>query len=355
MESDLQYPDYLDVREMTREELLSYFYNYIDTKQYINKHYTSISERLRRNEGLRANKLANLDNKYESFYYDNLLIHEAEAKEKLNRKKPKKNIKNILKSIPTYMKILIILGLLLLLGPGGIGSAIGTLIVLPIAFVIIFFVLLLVAPWAVGFVSLFLGGIISFLYKIVNAIAKLFGSSIKQLHYDYVIKKARQKDILSAKKKGITKENAREIFEYNNIKNEINNEYNELERKIKIWRLDETNEIKNKHQVLNKKLLLPEKKLEYVIYMYNQLSIGANDNWKEAINDLKLEIRHEDLKNELKSLSHQISQSNDNLHEMSRKLDRQFADLDRMVSFETGRIDSRLDGIYDNIDLMYYY
>lgn len=347
MQSDLERLNELDIREMKKEELMSFLYQYINTGEYIERYSSSVSERLKRNRQLHMNELAELNRKYDEFYFNHLSIYESKAKERLSGKNKAKNKSTTLKALSISLKILIVL-FLLYFAVEITASFIGVLVI-GIILIILFFVFPIIAIIPMAFV-----GVLGVLYKIIASIFGVISPTIMGSYNKYVLNKARKKDILTAGKKGITKENIKEIFKFKQIKEDIDYKYNELERKIKLWNFDERNEIQTKHQYLDEKLPLDNRKLEYAIYMYNQLQIGANDNWKEAINDLKLEIRHGELKNELKKISSQIEKSNKSLYEMNRNIDRQFAGLDRMISFETDRMDSRFDGIYSHLDSFYY-
>ena len=167
-----------------------------------------------------------------------------------------------------------------------------------------------------------------------------------------LIKIAQKQDLSVAKKKGITPDNIKKVFKFDEIKEEIENEFNNLEKQIRSWKYNESIGLKNELSILKRMILNEEMKLDYIIYMYEQLYIGAVDNWKEAINDLKNQLKHEELKNELRIVNENIKTSNRMLVEMNEKMNRQFSQLDSMISTQFDRIDDRLDGLYEN---GYYY
>ena len=202
-------------------------------------------------------------------------------------------------------------------------------------------------------------GLLSLLYRILITVAKTVMTFTSRVYDKYILIHARKKDSLSAKSKGISKENVKEVFRYEQIKDEINYKYDELEKKIHSWNYDERNNNTIQYQQLNVNIpvnALPanDQKLDYVIYMYNQLLIGANDNWKESINDLKLQIRHDQTIHNQKQLISTISESNKNLAKMNEDINDKIFGLGRMISAENNRLNSRMDGIYDQLDYYYY-
>lgn len=350
MERTIENIEQVDVRKMNREELLTFLYKYINTGKYLERYYSSTSKKIEENEQARVNDLIELDKKYDSFYFQNLSLHEAKAKEKLSDRTSFRNKLFTLESIPLYMKILIILLPFMIFGLNNSMEALGFMLGIIIFTVILCFVF----PIFV-FIPLLLVGLFNFLYKIFSAVAKTFISFSNRVYVKYVLKQARKKDILSAKNKGITKENIKEVFKYKEIKDEINYKYDELENKIKSWNFDEKKEIEIQHRQLKCKLPIDNQKLEYIIYMYNQLEVGANDNWKESINDLKLQLRHDELKNELRQISNNIIQSNNQLVKMNQDINRRISNLDQMVTNEQNRLNARMDGFFDYLECYGYY
>lgn len=102
--------------------------------------------------------------------------------------------------------------------------------------------------------------------------------------------------------------------------------------------------------ILNDKI-----ELDYVIYMYNEIYIGAADNWKEAINDLKNQLKHEELKSGLRIVNQNIIASNLAIKEMNNSMNRQFSKLDNMISNQFDRIDKRIDGLFEIYEWDHYY
>lgn len=351
MEKTIENVGQVDVRQMDREELLTFFYNYINTGKYIEKHYSSISKKIEANEQARSKDLIELDKKYDSFYFENLSFHEAKAKDKLSDRKSFRNkLLSLDISIPIFIKILFILLPFIIFGLNNSMEFVGIILGLIIFVVVLSFIF----PIFV-FVPIIFAGLFAFLYKIFGSVAKTFISFANRLYAKHVLKQARKKDILSAKNKGITKENIKEVFKYKEIKDEINYKYDELENKIKSWNFDEKNENEIQHQQLNSNLPINNQKLEYIIYMYNQLEIGANDNWKESINDLKLQLRHDELKNELRQISNNIIQSNKQLVKMNQDINRRISSLDQMVTKEHNRLNARMDGFFNHLEYYGYY
>ncbi len=334
-----------DVRTMNREELLNFFYNYINTGKYIEKHYSSVSKRLEENRKRCVNELKELDRKYNDFYINNLSYNETKAKKKLLDKRFSRKNSFTLESIPMYVKILFVLLPILLFGISNSITVVSMIVVLAILAIILSFIFPIFL-----FIPVILAGIFAVLYKVFSSVFKVLIEFVGKVYTKYTMKQAHRKDILAAKRKGITKDNIKEVFKYEQIRSEINYKYNELEKKIKSWNFEEKDNYEILQEQLSDKLPSENRKLEYVIYMYNQLVIGANDNWKESINDLKLQLRHDELKNELRQISNNIIQSNNQLAKMNHDINRRVSELDKMISHESRRLDARMDGFFNHLE-----
>lgn len=363
MESTTEGTEQINVIKMDREELLTFFYNYIKTGTYIERHNTSISQKLETNRQERAYNLTRLNRNYDSFYSENLLFYETKVKEKLSDKNSFRNKPLTLKNIPIYIKTLFFLFIFLLLGLNSssiVNSVSAELVAMIIGGIILALIFSFIFP-ALFLIWLPLLGLFSLLYRILIAVVKNVMTFTIRVYNKYTLVNARKKDILSAEKKGITKANIMEVFKYEQIKDEINYKYDELEKKIKTWNFDEKNNTKTQHQQLSIKIptnALPsnmdDQKLDYVIYMYNQLLIGANDNWKESINDLKLQIRHDQTIHNQKQLINSISESNNNLVKMNQDICNKISGLSSMITAENNKLNSRMDGVYDRLESYYY-
>lgn len=367
MESDLEMFNHSHVREMNREELLSFLYEYIYTWEYMKKYRQTINERLKKNGSLRSNELAKLDRAYENFCDENLHFHVRQARAKLLREKvssnKKSNKKRTLKSLPLYIKILLGL-ILLLIGGEFIAMFIGIIISVTIMMIVFFFIPILnLITMAVLGVLAALANVLyevgsKVLYSIFGAvrtiIVRIYNIRVRTYNKS-LLKKAHQKDYEVSLETGITPENVREVFKYDKFKNKIDYKYNELEEKIRAWNYDEKNELQTKHHFLAEKIPSDSRNLPYVIYMYNQVEIGASDTWKEAINDLKLQIRHDELRSDLSAISNHILQTNESIIQMGQDISKRFSDLDQMIAYEVDRIDSRIDGMGDIIESSFYY
>lgn len=64
--------------------------------------------------------------------------------------------------------------------------------------------------------------------------------------FDALLTKVAQKrDLSTAKKKGITPDNVKQVFKFDEIKEEIESEFENLEKQIKSWQYNENIELKN--------------------------------------------------------------------------------------------------------------
>lgn len=321
----------LDVISMDRKQLLQFLYDYIQKSQYLNKRNSLINTRLTENNLKRSKRLTELKNKFDAFYNNNLMTNQKNIEKIIKNRKQiiskfRRRIFNYNNNIKYRYLILLIF------------------LIFWIPFEKSLLFSLLIAP--------FIAVPIRWILKPLEYLLRPLGNNFMKLFDSLLIKIAQKQDLSVAKKKGITPDNIKKVFKFDEIKEEIENEFNNLEKQIRSWKYNESIGLKNELSILKRMILNEEMKLDYIIYMYEQLYIGAVDNWKEAINDLKNQLKHEELKNELRIVNENIKTSNRMLVEMNEKMNRQFSQLDSMISTQFDRIDDRLDGLYEN---GYYY
>ena len=348
---------YGDVREMNRTELLSFLYNYIKARTYVDEHEAAIINKIKANEQERAKELRIIDEQYEMFCLENLTYHETKAKDKLRNRQSSRGKKIKASQISTPRKIII--GLLILLivayiSPLGFFNDIMEFIGIAIGFIIFIGVVTVVFP-PILMLFIPIAGIGALFIKVIANISAGLMSFVSDMYVNISLGLARRKDRLSAKRKGITKENSKEVFQYDDIQSAINHKYDKLNSKIRVWNISKISDNRAMSQLLNKRIPLSDQKLEYIIYMYHQLEIGANDNWKEAINDLKLQLRHDELKAELRKISKSVATTNSRLIELNHTIDNEIRELNNMIYDENRRLNSRMDGMFDILSYSGYY
>lgn len=349
-----QMTNYSNLREMTRDELLSFLYSYIKASKYVEEHKNAINKQITDNEKVRAQDLDMLDRTYEAFCAKNLTFYERQAKKKLIDKNSYRYKLFHPGDIPKTHKALIVL-LLFIVGfvtsSEVLGMAMASIIMIPFI-VIVVGILLLVFP-ALALIFFPLIAIGSFLFTMVARALKAIFVFGNRLYAKITLRLARRKDIITARRNGIIKENSKDVFKYNERKDAINNKYDTLDNKIRVWNREAIHKNTEICQTLKKQIPLNNQKLDYMIYMYNQIEVGANDTWKESVNDLKLQLRHDELRHELKRISSDLTKTNKQLIKMNQDINNKIRGLDQMVRNEHGRLDERMDGMFEIMDGMY--
>ncbi|MDN5652228.1 MAG: DUF4870 domain-containing protein [Lactococcus lactis] len=351
--------NYSNLREMTRDELLSFLYSYIKASKYVEEHKNAINKQITDNEEVRAQDLDMLDRTYEAFCAKNLTFYERQAKKKLTDKNSYRHKLFMFSrdDIPKTHKALIVGLLLLLVGlmtsSEFLGMVLAGIVMIPFIVIVVGIILLVFPALALIFFPLIAIG--SFLFTMVARALKAIFVFGNRLYAKITLRSARRKDIITARRNGITKENSKDVFKYNERKDAINNKYDTLDNKIRVWNREAIHKNTEICQTLKKQIPLNNQKLDYMIYMYNQIEVGANDTWKESVNDLKLQLRHDELKHELKRISSDLTKTNKQLIKMNQGINNKIRGLNQMVKNEHNRLDNRMDGMFDHmLDYGYY-
>jgi len=338
---------------MDRNQLLQFLYDYIQKNQYLNRRSRIINGRVSENNSKRSQRIGELKSKFNSFYDNNLKTNQKNIEGKIKKRKERlSKLRRRIFGYRSYIKYRYLIMIVFLLAwVPFVARLLFSLLTFPGSRtpneVIEFLKITLNSGLALFVVAAIVSVPLRWILKPLGYLLSPLANAFVNLSDSIRSKAAHAKDLSFARRKGITPENIKEVFKYNEIKEEIENNFDDLEKQIRSWQYDESIEQRNELSVLNGMILKKDMKLDYVIYMYEQLYIGAVDNWKEAINDLKSQLKHEELKSEIRIVSQNIRTSNQMLVAMNQNMNHRFSQLDKMVSTQLDRIDARLDGIYE--------
>lgn len=310
---------------MGREELKQYLYDYIILRKNISSFEQNKSRKLQEITNNKTAKIKQLNNTFNDFTQKNLHSNTLKA-EKVSNK-----IRQKIQTPPVKFRV----------------YWLGVLLVRLVVSNGLRFRSFFTDFWLHFWISL---GVALVIFVLRTPLLKLLQVVVNILLGVY-IKSAERLDISTAKSKGITNENVAEVYNYPTLYDDIDKSYTTVYDNVKNWNLDYYNSQCNNARELEKYIPNQVCTVGYLSYMYEQLYIGAADDWKEAVNLLNQQIKHAETTGYLKTLSQELEKSTQKLTQLDNKIDRAFDSLSQDVAQSCNQINSRIDGLFEG----YYY